>query len=259
MNTLSVNMAHHKGKVFVVGDIHGDRTQLLLQLKTLNFDFQKDMLFCAGDLVDRGNQDYKVLDLLSEPWFFSVKGNHEIMYLKARWDIPEDQLTETQLDSREFHLKYGGEWAEELTCEQHVEYMDAISTLPYVYDLNFGDKRIGIMHGCNPYWNTPNLTWDTILKLIDESVESEQDWCTFNSSALDVMVWSFDQANVIQAGNSSPWYDVMKAHQPTGVDKIYFGHSYWFKKYTTFELGIYKYIDLGHYISRKGFHIEQIK
>ena len=68
-----------EGKDYVVGDIHGCFDELMWELESLSFDFQKDRLFSVGDLVDRGPKNMEVLRLLDEPWFHAVKGNHEDM------------------------------------------------------------------------------------------------------------------------------------------------------------------------------------
>lgn len=69
------------GRDFIVGDLHGHYSKLIEGLKRLNFDYDKDRLFCVGDLIDRGNEVEKCLMLLKEKWFFSVMGNHEYMVL----------------------------------------------------------------------------------------------------------------------------------------------------------------------------------
>lgn len=72
-----------KGRDFFVGDIHGERTLLEKQLKTLNFNFSVDRLFCSGDIIDRGEESQACLDLLMQPWFFSTLGNHEALVLQG--------------------------------------------------------------------------------------------------------------------------------------------------------------------------------
>ena len=65
------------GMDYVVGDLHGHYDQLMADLQRIQFDFAKDRLFAVGDLGDRGEQSEKVIELLKEPWFFSVRGNHD--------------------------------------------------------------------------------------------------------------------------------------------------------------------------------------
>lgn len=79
--------ANQYGRDFVVGDLHGCFSELFLLLKFVHFDFSKDRLFSVGDLIDRGPDSHNVLTLLDEPWFFSVRGNHEQMLLDF-WETP---------------------------------------------------------------------------------------------------------------------------------------------------------------------------
>jgi serine/threonine protein phosphatase 1 len=52
-------------------------------LKNIAFDPTKDRLISVGDLVDRGRDSQKCLELLKEPWFHAVIANHEQMMLEA--------------------------------------------------------------------------------------------------------------------------------------------------------------------------------
>ncbi|HRK78252.1 MAG TPA: metallophosphoesterase [Thiobacillus sp.] len=65
------------GHDFVVGDLHGHRQKLFDELGRVGFDFEKDRLFCTGDLIDRGPDSFGTLELILEPWFHYVLGNHE--------------------------------------------------------------------------------------------------------------------------------------------------------------------------------------
>ena len=66
-----------KGKVYAVGDIHGCYNLLMNRLGEIGFDFENDLLVAVGDLVDRGIQNEECVNLIDQPWFTSVKGNHE--------------------------------------------------------------------------------------------------------------------------------------------------------------------------------------
>lgn len=70
-----------KGRDFVCGDIHGCYARIMSFVNSENFDKHNDRLFAVGDIVDRGENSEECLDLLYEPWFFSVMGNHEFMML----------------------------------------------------------------------------------------------------------------------------------------------------------------------------------
>ena len=61
--------------IYICGDIHGMYDLLMYKLNEINFNFTTDILYCTGDLVDRGPDSYKVLQLIKEPWFKTVLGN----------------------------------------------------------------------------------------------------------------------------------------------------------------------------------------
>ena len=65
----------------MVGDLHGHRALLELELDRLAFDPTRDRLFSVGDLIDRGPDSLGTLSLIEEPWFHAVLGNHEIALL----------------------------------------------------------------------------------------------------------------------------------------------------------------------------------
>lgn len=69
--------------IYVVGDLHGCYNRLMSQLDELAFDRVSDLLISVGDLIDRGPQNLECLDLITEPWFKAVRGNHEQMAIDA--------------------------------------------------------------------------------------------------------------------------------------------------------------------------------
>jgi len=71
------------GKDYFIGDIHGKYSLLIEQLKDVQFNFKTDRLFSVGDIIDRGEESEKCLELLVEPWFNSVLGNHEYLFLQG--------------------------------------------------------------------------------------------------------------------------------------------------------------------------------
>lgn len=88
MNLLNITAtktfnANKLGNDYFVGDIHGQYFLLIEQLKSANFNFNTDRLFAVGDIIDRGSESEKCLELLIEPWFHSVLGNHEQLFLQG--------------------------------------------------------------------------------------------------------------------------------------------------------------------------------
>jgi len=86
------NELNQLGRDFVVGDLHGQIKPLFKQLAHINFDFNRDRLFCTGDLIGRGEGSIACLNLLTEKWFYPVMGNHEQLFLlgfssSKYWDL----------------------------------------------------------------------------------------------------------------------------------------------------------------------------
>lgn len=99
------------GKDYVVGDLHGCYGLLERLLNEVDFDKTRDRLFSVGDLIDRGPESLRCLQLLKEPWFYAVRGNHELMMLdffssylaSGRFDPSVDLIDNG-------FLEYGGDW-----------------------------------------------------------------------------------------------------------------------------------------------------
>lgn len=122
--------------IYVVGDLHGCYSLLTQELEKINFDFEHDLLICTGDLVDRGNENLECVSLLDQPWFSSVRGNHEEMCIKGRQDVW----------IQEMHARNGGEWFYLLSTEKQDELSEIFSELPLVIEVQLENKKIGILH-----------------------------------------------------------------------------------------------------------------
>ena len=75
--------ANLHGRDFVVGDLHGQYSVLRSLLEQADFQSDIDRLFLVGDLIDRGPENEKCLQLLLEPYVKAVQGNHELMFYQA--------------------------------------------------------------------------------------------------------------------------------------------------------------------------------
>ena len=160
---------NHEGRDFVVGDIHGHYTILMEHLEAVNFDFEKDRLFCTGDLVDRGKENHRVLKLTRESWFHSCKGNHEEMMFAGLLSPFQDAYTMHYQNSygkwarRETYKKWGMSYRELL---QFIERLR--QEIPIAMELEHANgKRYGFVHAACPDfdWNKVDsddqfATWD---------------------------------------------------------------------------------------------------
>lgn len=136
---------------YVVGDLHGEFDLLLETLKSLNFNYAEDILYCTGDLVDRGFDSYKCVQLLKEPWFKSVLGNHEQFIIDY---MEEDRFSRKNSLVRN-HFAEGGKWFYYLADEQMLEVYNLVKALPYYIELQVLDKKVAIVHAdCDSDWNS---------------------------------------------------------------------------------------------------------
>ncbi|GHS88340.1 serine/threonine protein phosphatase [Campylobacterota bacterium] len=122
------------GRDFACGDIHGCFGDLEEELDKLNFNAEKDRLFCVGDIIDRGPRSSFALLYLSYKWFFSVMGNHEYMFLVGHSECEEKE------ECYKAHIKYGGEWIYEIEPKKIADLITAVDALPLV--IKVGDVLI---------------------------------------------------------------------------------------------------------------------
>ena len=129
-----------KGRLFVIGDVHGEYGALLSALHAADFDFEKDQALLAGDIHDRGRESEKCLNLLEEPWAHSTLGNHEYMLLNT--------LDETgAIIGLEYNALYqwisnGGDWAFNSKLEDRARWRQRLlDSVPLYWIVERKDKK----------------------------------------------------------------------------------------------------------------------
>jgi serine/threonine protein phosphatase 1 len=136
--------ANHRGRDFVVGDLHGCLALLWRRLRALRFDPVDDRLFSVGDLTDRGPDSPGCLRLLRAPWFYAVRGNHEEMLLGSAACLWGE--VERALDLR-LHRANGGDWvASVISDPDFPDLIRRIRDLPHVRVVGAGEDRVNIVH-----------------------------------------------------------------------------------------------------------------
>jgi len=146
MTMLVKHEANTKGRDFVVGDIHGQLDLLDAEMRQTGFDKTRDRLFSVGDLIDRGARSFDCLSLPFEPWFFGVRGNHEMLAHDALFDTDGDDWLRHDL-----WMSNGGTWAlSENLKEVKVILGEAMRYLPYAREVSVAGKRVGIVHAEPP-------------------------------------------------------------------------------------------------------------
>lgn len=125
------------GKLYAVGDIHGCYNLLMTRLKEIGFDFENDLLVAVGDLVDRGIQNIQCVELLSKPWFTSVRGNHEDLCIGGLHNESYKRC----------HVANGGEWFYMLDGQAMYNIAKTFAELPVVLEISHNGKKFGFVHG----------------------------------------------------------------------------------------------------------------
>lgn len=205
--------------IYVVGDLHGCYSLLMNDLKKRNFNFEKDLLICVGDLIDRGNENLECISLLDLPWFCAVRGNHEEMCIKGQHD---PKITD-------IHACNGGEWFYRLSQQKQLEIISRFEALPLVIEVELENKKIGIVHA-------------------DIDIH---DWNIFKD---DIAKGDYKILGITSAYSNELWgrgrirshsdnYDLVR-----NIDAIYLGHTI-VKEYT--QIDNCHYIDVGSSFTKK--------
>ncbi|HDR2832477.1 TPA: protein-serine/threonine phosphatase [Enterobacter mori] len=144
--------------VWVVSDIHGCYQCLMDALKRRHFNPYEDLLISVGDIIDRGPDCVKCLQLMDEKWFRAVRGNHEQMALDA-------------IENNDFALwmSNGGIWFSALEDKRSaLRLLNACRDLPHIIEITCANGLNVIAHADYPaaeyVWNKPvsaqRVLWD---------------------------------------------------------------------------------------------------
>ena len=134
--TIRVLDENTKGVDYFVGDIHGCYDILMDTLYEVKFCPQKDRLICTGDLIDRGPDSVKCVELLKEPWFFSVRGNHDQFLLDG---VSRGQVATWVMNGGMWHYYLSEDELKDLYHLIDTECTTAIR-VPYK------GKNVGVIH-----------------------------------------------------------------------------------------------------------------
>ncbi|MHA6671862.1 protein-serine/threonine phosphatase [Enterobacter mori] len=144
--------------VWVVSDIHGCYQWLMDALKRRHFNPYEDLLISVGDIIDRGPDCVKCLQLMDEKWFRAVRGNHEQMALDA-------------IENNDFALwmSNGGIWFSALEDKRNaLRLLNACRDLPHIIEITCANGLNVIAPADYPaeayVWNKPvslqRVLWD---------------------------------------------------------------------------------------------------
>lgn len=115
-----------------------------------------------GDLIDRGSQSEECLELLNKPWFFSVIGNHEYIFL--------EQFSQQLFDTS--NLKVGNQWLgrwKDNPCQLALWFEVIQTQMPVCITLKYPDCKIGLVHAKPPiHWPVSNREEVDLHDVFDE-------------------------------------------------------------------------------------------
>lgn len=137
-----------QGRDFAIGDLHGMYDLLFAELEKVGFDFTADRCFSVGDLIDRGPKSEQCLELINEPWFHPVCGNHEDILRQATRNLSSSATTADWILN-------GGRWHLVVSTEQMNRYANLVDTLPELISVEMpSGKCIALCHAEYPlpYW-----------------------------------------------------------------------------------------------------------
>lgn len=182
-----------KGRLFAVGDLHGSYNLLMLRLGEIGFDFENDLLVAVGDLVDRGAQNIQCVELLSKPWFTSVRGNHEDLCIHGLHDESYKRC----------HISNGGQWFYMLDGQAMYNIAKVFAELPIALEVNHNGQKFGFVHG-----HIEQNDWDEFKRSFSNA-------SVFNRSPIDLAIWGRERLNP----------DAKHYSHVNGVDAVIMGHT----------------------------------
>lgn len=199
---------NEKGRDYAVGDIHGCYTKLQEALNLIEFDKYTDRLFSVGDLVDRGPESEEFWDYLRQPWFHSVRGNHEELVIQSLKDGDRSNASA-------IHAMNGGMWLYGLPEVEQQCYACVMEELPLAMEIETKNGLIGIIHA-----ECPMGDWNLFKSMYNSNKDM------FDSIAM----WARTKISKKDASNV------------VGLHKLYVGHT---PNNEVVSLGNVEYIDTG--------------
>lgn len=143
-----------RGRDFVLGDIHGAFDLVLQGMKKVAFDPAVDRLISCGDLVDRGDESWRCLKFLQQPYVHAVRGNHDDNFVQifGQEDPPE-------MAWAAFERMFGMKWTRSIDRDMRQRIAQALSALPLAIEIPTERGLVGVIHGDVPKgWSWTQFT-----------------------------------------------------------------------------------------------------
>lgn len=199
-----------KGKVYIIGDLHGKYKEFISFLDKIDFDFENDLIVSVGDLVDRGEDSLSCFNLLYKSWFIAVRGNHEDFCTHGNYS----------LETKNIHILNGGDWFYNLPSDVRKSITHKIDSIPLCITLHIRGKKYGIIHA-----DILHDDWECFVNDI-----SKEDDMTINRT-----LWG--RGRITKIKNNVSVNENIK-----NIEHIYFGHTVCKDKIT---YGNTTYLDTG--------------
>ena len=128
--------------------------------KVISVSSEKDILILGADMCDRGPDSKYVLDYLSEPWLYCIRGNHETMLIDA-YENPDCRQAYQMLFCN------GGEWFYDIGEQHQKAIYQAFKELPLSIELLLPNNvKVGIIHA-----DCPSNNWDKFKDMSTQEFE----------------------------------------------------------------------------------------
>lgn len=231
-----------QGKDYVIGDLHGCRTLLDRLLESVDFNPQLDRLFAVGDLIDRGPDSPACLELLNQPWFHAVQGNHERMLQDFfQGYLAGEPINDLADDAMGGFLWNGGEWVEafydierQAMSSLFDRWLKMVAQLPLLIIVGEGARRFHITHAelAKPPFREGDSVW------LDADIDQWRQQNLIPDHARESLLWARALIGKLERAS-------LAAVQP-GLSPTYCGHT--FDKRPRQGLS-HIYLDTGAFIS----------
>ncbi len=113
------------GRIIAIGDIHGCHAEFAELLQRLELQ-PEDQLILVGDLVNRGPDSCKVIDLAREHRAISLLGNHELRLLNYRKSNDTAFLKESDEDTYRKLRPEDWLYLEQMPLTHYVEELNTV-------------------------------------------------------------------------------------------------------------------------------------
>ncbi|MGK9450320.1 metallophosphoesterase [Acidithiobacillus caldus] len=234
--------ANSLGRDFIVGDLHGCRALLDALLQHVQFAPERDRLFSVGDLVDRWPDSEACLELLREPWFYPVLGNHDAMLMAWISGGRVDQRC--RLYEYAFVHNRGWQWVRRFLRAS--EFLPLLEGLPLVRVVGQGESRFHVAHA------ELQGSSDWTDALLDQSPDGEWERRRFVTGfgevgdGVDAVLWGRALRLSLAQGEALP--------DQRGLSRTYVGHTITVlpDPAQLLSIGAHVYLDTGAYKLDRG-------